>query len=28
VETGLFLDLTDRVYIGLNDGKVKVLESK
>jgi len=27
VETGLFLDLTDRVYIGLNDGKVKVLES-
>jgi len=28
VETGLFLDLTDRVYVGLNDGKVKVLESK
>ena len=28
VETGLFLDLTDRVYIGLKDGKVKVLETK
>lgn len=28
VETGLFLDLTDRVYVGLNDGRVKVLESK
>jgi ribose 5-phosphate isomerase A len=28
VETGLFLDLTDRVYIGLEDGKVKVLETK
>jgi len=28
VETGLFLDLTDRVYIGLRDGKVKLLESK
>ena len=28
VETGLFLDLTDRVYIGLNDGGVKMLETK
>jgi ribose 5-phosphate isomerase A len=28
VETGLFLDLTDRVYIGLNDGGVKVLENE
>ena len=28
VETGLFLDLTDRVYIGLRDGRVKVLETK
>ena len=28
LETGLFLDLTDRVYIGLNDGRVKVLDSK
>jgi ribose 5-phosphate isomerase A len=28
VETGLFLDLTDRVYIGLEDGKVKMLETK
>jgi ribose 5-phosphate isomerase A len=28
VETGLFLDLTDRVYIGLKSGKVKVLETK
>jgi len=28
VETGLFLDLTDRVYVGLNGGGVKVLESK
>lgn len=28
VETGLFLDLTDRVYVGLKDGGVKVLESK
>jgi ribose 5-phosphate isomerase A len=27
VETGLFLDLTDRVYVGLSDGEVKVLES-
>jgi ribose 5-phosphate isomerase A len=27
LETGLFLDLTDRVYVGLNDGQVKVLES-
>ena len=28
VETGLFLDLTDRVYVGLIDGGVKVLEPK
>ncbi len=28
VETGLFLDLADRVYVGLIDGGVKVLESK
>ena len=28
VETGLFLGLTDRVYVGLNGGGVKVLESK
>jgi ribose 5-phosphate isomerase A len=28
VETGLFLDLTDRVYVGLSSGGVKVLESK
>jgi ribose 5-phosphate isomerase A len=28
VETGLFLDLTDRVYVGLRDGEVKVLESE
>jgi len=28
VETGLFLDLTDRVYVGLSDGRVKVLESE
>lgn len=28
VETGLFLDLTDRVYVGLRDGSVKILESK
>jgi ribose 5-phosphate isomerase A len=28
VETGFFLDLTDRVYVGLRDGGVKVLESK
>ena len=28
VETGLFLDLADRVYIGLKDGKVKMLETK
>jgi ribose 5-phosphate isomerase A len=27
VETGLFLDLTDRVYVGLSDGEVKILES-
>jgi ribose 5-phosphate isomerase A len=27
VETGLFLDLTDRVYVGLSDREVKVLES-
>ena len=27
VETGLFLGLTDRVYVGLNGGGVKVLES-
>lgn len=26
VETGLFLGLTDRVYVGLSDGEVKVLE--
>lgn len=26
VETGLFLDLTDRVYVGLSDGEVTVLE--
>ena len=28
VETGLFLGLTDRVYVGLNGGGVRVLESK
>ena len=28
VETGLFLDLTDRVYVGQADGGVKVLECK
>jgi ribose 5-phosphate isomerase A len=28
VETGLFLDLTDRVYVGLSDGGVRILESK
>jgi len=28
VETGFFLGLTDRVYVGLRDGGVKVLESK
>jgi ribose 5-phosphate isomerase A len=28
VETGLFLNLTDRVYTGLKNGKVKVLESR
>jgi ribose 5-phosphate isomerase A len=28
VETGLFLDLTDRVYVGLLDGGVKILGQK
>ena len=28
IETGLFLDLTDRVYVGLSDGGVKILESE
>ena len=28
VETGLFLDLADSVYIGLRDGRVNVLETK
>jgi ribose 5-phosphate isomerase A len=27
VETGLFLDLSDRVYVGLSDGEVKILDS-
>jgi ribose 5-phosphate isomerase A len=28
VETGLFLSMTDRVYVGLRDGEVKVLETR
>lgn len=28
VETGLFLNMTDRVYVGLKDGRVQVLEPK
>jgi len=27
VETGLFVDLTDRVYVGLSDGEVEILDS-